>query len=326
MPVVSDRRAHVVAVGACVPERRLTNADLMGMVETTDEWIISRTGVRERRVVEPGTPVSVLAEAAARRCLEQAGVSASELDGIIIATITPDQMMPSTANIVQHRLGATQAWGFDLLNACNGFLTALATATSYIEAGRARRILVIGADVMSSIVDYTDRNTCILFGDGAGAVLVVAGEADARGVGPFRMHSDGSGANELRLPASGSLPAAEGERRVLRQNGKTVFQHAVRRMAEVAEAVLAQAGGTPVDLLVPHQANLRIIQATAERCRVPMERVVVNIDRLGNTTAATLPLALADAHADGRLKAGTSVLLVAFGGGFTWGALHLVWG
>ncbi len=321
--------AQCVAVGTFLPERRLTNAELSARVDTSDEWIISRTGIRERRLVEPGTPCSVIAIAAGRDCLRNAGVGAETLDGIIVATITGDQRMPATANVVQHALGATKAWGYDLLNACNGFLAALTTAASMIEAGRAKRILIIGADVMSSIIDHHDRNTCILFGDGAGAVLMEAGPGDAAvGVRGWEMHSDGAGANELIVPCTGSAPALPGQKPVVYQNGRTVFAHAVRRMAEVAEHCLTSQGlaGSDVDLIIPHQANIRIIEATAERLHVPMSQVVVNIDRVGNTTAATLPLALAQAAADGRLVTGTRVLLVAFGGGFTWGACYLQWG
>lgn len=326
-------RARIVAVGTALPERRLTNADLERMVDTDDEWIVTRTGIRERRVVEPGTPLSQLAEPAARACLERAGVPAAELDGIVVATITGDHVMPATANLLQDRLGATRAWGYDLVNACNGFVAALANAAAMIESGRARRILVVGGDIMSSVVDYRDRSTCILFGDGAGAVLLEAGEADGPGIVDFELRSDGSGGELLVIPCSGSaMPPderalAEGQHYV-KQAGREVFQHAVRRMAEVCEELLDRLGLGPddVDLLVPHQANLRIIEPTARRIGLPMERVAVNIERVANTTAATIPLALADAERDGRLRPGTRVLLVAFGGGFAWGAAYLTWG
>jgi 3-oxoacyl-[acyl-carrier-protein] synthase III len=326
-------RARVVAVGASVPERRLTNAELEKMVDTNDAWIVSRTGIRERRIVEPGTPLSALAEPAARQCLERAGVSPADLDGIIVATISGDHIMPTTANLLQHRLGATKAWGYDLANACNGFVAALSTAAAFIEAGRAKRILVIGGDIMSSLIDYSDRNTCILFGDGAGAVLVEAGPADGPGIIGFEMHSDGSGGPELSIPSSGSAEPRTAEaiaqnRDKVQQNGKTVFQHAIRRMAEVCKHLLSDLGLTAddVDLLVPHQANRRILEPTAERLGIPIERVVINIEYLANTTAATIPLALNDAYLDGRLVDGSRVLLVAFGGGLTWGASYLTWG
>ena len=318
--------ACLTAVGTYLPERRVTNAELAARVQTSDEWIVTRTGIRERRQVEPGTPCSAIALAAARDCLAKAGVGAETLDGIILATITGDQHMPATANTVQHELGAVNAWGFDLLNACNGFVAALASAASFIEAGRAKRILVIGADVMSSIIDPLDRNTCIIFGDGAGAVLVEAGNSG--GVLHIEMHSDGAGGPELIVPCTGSMPGQPGQRPVIHQNGRTVFAHAVRRMAEVAENCLVANGlsAEDVDLVVPHQANIRIIESTAERLGVPMSKVVVNIENVGNTTAATIPLALAQAEADGRLVTGSRVLLVAFGGGFTWGATYLIWG
>ncbi len=326
-------RARCVAVGAAVPERRLTNADLARMVDTTEEWIVSRTGIRERRVVEPGTPLSALAEPAARQCLERAGVAAADLDGIIVATISGDHVMPTTANLLQHRLGATRAWGYDLANACNGFVAALSTAAAFIESGRAQRILVIGGDIMSTLVDYQDRNTCILFGDGAGAVLVEAGPADGRGILGFELHSDGSGGGELMIPSSGSArptsPEALAQRlQYVKQNGRTVFAAAIRRMAEVSESLMRTLGIAPADigLLVPHQANLRILEPTAGRLGIPLDKVVINIERMANTTAGTIPIALADAFASGRLANGSRIMLVAFGGGLTWGACYLTWG
>ena len=326
-------RAQCVAVGSALPERRLTNADLERLVDTTSDWIVSRTGIRERRIAEPGTGLSVLAEPAARQCLAKAGVDAASLDGIIVATISGDHVMPTTANILQHKLGATKAWGYDLLNACNGFVAALSTAAVFIEAGRAKRILVVGGDVMSTLIDYADRNTCILFGDGCGAVLVEAGPADGPGIFGFEMHSDGAGAADLCIPCSGSaeMPTAEALERgdhYVKQNGRVVFQHAIRRMSEVCASLLKTLGMTTadIDLLVPHQANLRIIEPTAQRLGLSMDKVVVNIDRVANTTAGTIPLALADADAAGRLKPGTRVMLAAFGGGLTWGACYLTWG
>ncbi len=330
MPVA---RAQVVAIGTALPERRLSNAELAARVNTTDAWIVSRTGIHERRICEPGQGLISLAEPAARRCLERAGVAAGEVDGIIVATITGDMVMPATANLLQHRIGATRAWAYDLVNACNGFVAALATATVWIESGRAKRILVVGGDVMSTLVDWTDRNTCVLFGDGCGAVLVEAGPADGRGVVGIEMHSDGGPSADLCVPCSGSgMPLtaealARGDQ-YIKQNGKMVFTHAIRRMSEVATSLMATHGlvAADIDLVVPHQANLRIIEPTAERIGVPMSKVVVNLHRLGNTTGATIPLALADAESDGRLMPGSRVLLVAFGGGLTWGAIYLTWG
>ncbi|MBA2480390.1 MAG: ketoacyl-ACP synthase III [Planctomycetes bacterium] len=326
-------RAQCIAVGTAVPERRLTNAELEKMVDTTDEWIVSRTGIRERRIAPPGQGLSHLAIAAGKNCLAQAGVAASDLDGIIVATITGDYVMPSTANLVQHGLGATKAWGFDLLNACNGFVAALSAATAYIESGHASRILVVGGDIMSSVVDYRDRNTCILFGDGCGAVLVEAGPPEGRGVVDFEMHSDGAAGGDLIIPCSGSAGILNAEAlargdQYVKQNGIVVFQQAIRRMAEVCESLLGRLSltGADVDLLVPHQANKRIIEPTAKRLGLASSKVVLNIDRMANTTAATIPLALADAAADGRLVPGSRVLLAAFGGGLTWGACYLTWG
>lgn len=333
MAVRGPFRAQCVAVGAALPERRLTNAELEGMVNTTDEWIVSRTGIRERRIMESGKGLSALALPAAKQCLERAGVTADSLDGIIVATITGDYVMPATANLIQHQLGAHRAWGFDLLNACNGFVAALSTAACYIESGRAKRILVIGGDIMSTRVDYRDRNTCVLFGDGCGAVLVEAGPPDGPGIFGFEMHSDGAGAAELSIPSSGSAQPTNAEQlsrreQFVKQSGRTVFTHAIRSMCEVSLSLLQHLGRTSedIDLLVPHQANARILEPVAERLRIPKERVVINIDQRANTTGGTIPLALADAYADGRLKPGSRCLLVAFGGGFTWGASYLTWG
>lgn len=326
-------RAQCVAVGRGLPERRVGNSELESLVETSDAWIVSRTGIRERRLVDPGTRLSDLATMAARDCLERAEVAASEIDGIVCATCTGDHTMPATANLLQARLGAGRAWGFDVLNACNGFLAGLAAGACWIECGRARRILVVGGDLMSTVIDWRDRNTCILFGDGCGAVLLEAGPADGPGLTALHLASDGSGGPLLEIPASGSaMPVdaaaiARGDH-YLKQQGRAVFTHAVRRMYESCAAVLGDLGLTTadIDLLVPHQANLRIIEAVAERLDLPMERVVVNIDRLGNTTAGTVPLALADAEDSGRLVAGSRVLITTFGAGFAWGAAHCIWG
>jgi 3-oxoacyl-[acyl-carrier-protein] synthase-3 len=326
-------RAQCVAVGSALPERRLTNADLERMVETDDEWIVSRTGIRERRIAEPGTGLSALALPAARECLQRAGVAPETIDGIIVATISGDHVMPTTANILQHQLGATRAFAYDLLNACNGFVAAMSTAAAFIESGHARRMLVVGGDIMSTLIDYRDRNTCILFGDGCGAVLLEAGPADGPGIFGFELHSDGAGANDLTVPCSGSARLATPEAlergdQFVKQNGRVVFTHAVRRMSEVCVSLLGtlKLSVADIDLLVPHQANLRILEPTAARLGLPMSKVVVNIERVANTTAGTIPLALADAFADGRLKDGTRVLLAAFGGGLTWGSLYLTWG
>lgn len=326
-------RAQCVAVSSVVPEKRLTNADLEKMVDTNDEWIVSRTGIKERRIVEPDTPLSALAIPAARQCLEKAGVSADALDGIIVATVTGDHLMPTTANIVQEAIGAPHAFAFDMANACNGFVAALSTATTFIESGHSKKILVIAGDIMSSVINYEDRNTCILFGDGCGAVLVEAGPVDGPGVIDFALHSDGGGADVLSLPCSGSArPMSEARiaagEHFLVQDGRTVFPHAVRRMTEVATQLMdkLQITNDDIDILVPHQANLRIIEPTARRMGLSMDKVIINIDRVANTTAGTIPLALADAEERGLLQDGTRVFLVAFGGGFSWGATYLTWG
>lgn len=326
-------KAKCVAVSSVVPEKRLTNADLEKMVDTNDEWIVSRTGIKERRIVDPDTPLSALAIPAAQQCLEKAGVAATEIDGIIVATITGDHLMPTTANIVQHALGAQCAFAFDLANACNGFVAALSNACTFIESGHAKKVLVIAGDVMSSVINYEDRNTCILFGDGCGAVLVEAGSSDGPGIEDFILRSDGAGAEVLSLPCSGSAKPNTPERiangeHFLTQDGRAVFPQAVRRMAEVSGALMDRLGITKddIDILVPHQANLRIIEPTARRIGLDMDKVIINIDRVANTTAGTIPLALADAEARGLLKDGTRVFLVAFGGGFSWGASYLTWG
>lgn len=332
MPV----RAAITSVAGYVPERRLTNADLEGLVDTNDAWIRSRTGIEERRVLRdvvggerPERASAFMSTEAAKACLAKRGVSPEEVDLILLATITPDHVFPATACLVQTMLGATNAWGFDLSAACSGFLFALATGAQFIETGKHRKVLVIGVDTMSSIIDYTDRNTCIIFGDGAGAVLLEPDETGAGLVASVE-HVDGSGVESLYMKAGGSLHPASAETVAARehyvyQDGKTVFKRAVVGMAEVTGEVLDKTGltGDDVTWLVPHQANLRIITATAERFGIPMERVMVNVERYGNTTAATLPLCLADYES--QLRRGDTIVLAAFGGGFTWGAAVLRW-
>ncbi|MGI4829864.1 MAG: beta-ketoacyl-ACP synthase III [Janthinobacterium lividum] len=325
-------RAKISAIGTFVPPRLLTNADLEKMVDTTDQWITERTGIRERHVVDKGTATSDLAAAAARLCLEKAGVSADDVDAIIIATVTPDMAFPATACLVQTKIGAHKAWGFDLSAACSGFLYALQVGAKLIESGAHSKVLVIGADVMSSIVDYTDRATCILFGDGAGAVLLEPCAADETGLIDFLHEVDGTGAPALKMPAGGSaLPSShetiDGKMHFIHQDGQAVYKFAVRKMAEVSEAVLARNGvqGTDLGCFIPHQANKRIIESTAERLGMPLDRVVINIDRFGNTTGATIPLAMQTAVDENRLKRGALVLLASVGAGFTVGATLLRW-
>jgi 3-oxoacyl-[acyl-carrier-protein] synthase-3 len=325
-------RAKISSVGAYVPPRLLTNADLEKMVATNDQWITERPGIRERHLVEPGTPTSVLATEAARICLEKRGIEASSVDAIIVATVTPDMLFPATACIVQEKLGAIRAWGFDLSAACSGFIYALQVGAKLVESGAHQRVLVIGADVMSSIIDYTDRSTCILFGDGAGAALLEPCEDGEIGLIDFVHEVDGSGADALNMPAGGSLHPATHEtvdtkQHFVHQDGGAVYKIAVRKMAELSERILQRNDitGTEVDCFIPHQANRRIIEATADRLGMPLDRVVINIDRYGNTTAATVPLAMDTSLAEGRLKKGDLVLLASFGGGFTIGATLLRW-
>ncbi len=325
-------RAKISSVGAYVPPRLLTNADLETMVATNDQWITERTGIRERHIVEKGVATSDLAIEAAKDCLAKRGIDASEIDAILVATVTPDMMFPATACIVQDKLGAPHAWGFDLSAACSGFLYALQVGAKLIESGAHTKVLVIGADVMSSITDYTDRSTCILFGDGAGCVLLEPCAEGEIGLIDFVHEIDGSGANALNMPGGGSLHPAthqtvDAKAHFIHQDGGSVYKTAVRKMAELSERVLQRndLAGTDVDCFIPHQANKRIIESTADRLGMPMSRVILNIDRYGNTTAATIPLAMDTALTEGTLKKGDIVLLASFGGGYTVGATLLRW-
>jgi len=324
--------AKITSVGAFVPARLLTNADLEQMVTTNDQWIVERTGIRQRHIVDPGVATSDLAVFAAMDCLTKRGIAAAELDAILVATVTPDMFFPATACLVQDRIGAKGAWGFDLSAACSGFLYALQMGAKLIESGAHKKVMVIGADVMSSILDYTDRSTCILFGDGAGAVLLEPAAEGEVGMVDFIHEIDGSGATSLYMPAGGSLHPATADTvgakmHYVHQEGGAVFKVAVRKMAELSEALLIRNGLTAadVDLFIPHQANKRIILATAERLGMPEDRIVINIGEYGNTTAGTIPLAMNTALVEGRLKPGMTVLLAAFGGGYTIGATLLRW-
>jgi 3-oxoacyl-[acyl-carrier-protein] synthase-3 len=325
------RRARISSLGVYVPERVLTNADLEKLVDTNDEWIRTRTGIRERHVVEPGTPASELALEACRRALRRRDLPAAEVDLIIVATITPDTLFPSTACVLQHKLKATRAWGFDVSAACSGFLYALTLGAQFVQSGAHARVLVVGVDVMSSIINYQDRATCVLFGDGAGAALLEPSEDDT-GILDFYHEVDGSGGPYLRMPAGGSAcPASHEtvEKRLhfVQQEGAQVFKYAVRKMAEVTETVLHRNAFSPddLDLFVTHQANLRIIEATQERLGLPEEKVVKNIQDYGNTTAATVPLALATALDQRRLADNDLVALAAVGAGYTVGGMLLRW-
>jgi 3-oxoacyl-[acyl-carrier-protein] synthase III len=324
-------RAKITALGTYVPPRVMTNADFEKIVETTEEWIVSRTGIRERHIVEKGMATSDLAAEAAKIALAQRGIDASEIEAIVVATVTPDMLFPSTACLVQNKLGAKEAWGFDLSAACSAFVYGLQTGAQFVATGAHKKVLVIGADVMSSILDYTDRATCILFGDGAGAVILEPAD-DGVGIIDFVHEIDGSGACSLCMPAGGSLHPASHETvdkkmHFVHQDGQAVFKYAVRKMGEVCEKLLARNGFTAMDIdcFIPHQANQRIIQATADRVGLKPESVIINIDRYGNTTAGTIPLAMQTAREDGRLKKGDLVLLASVGAGFTVGATLLRW-
>jgi 3-oxoacyl-[acyl-carrier-protein] synthase III len=326
------KRAAIKSLATYVPPRRLTNADLEKMVDTNDEWILQRTGIRERHIVDPGIATSDLATEAAVQAIARAGLTPDDIDVIIVGTVTPDMFFPSTACLVQHKIGASRAWGFDLSAACSAFTFALTVGGQLVASGGARHVLVIGADVMSSIIDYTDRATCVLFGDGAGAVVVGVAEDSRLGLLDFEHEVDGSGGPALCMPAGGSRQPASHEtvdRRLhyVKQEGQAVFKFAVRKTGEVCERLLERNGlaAADLDLFVSHQANRRIILSAAERLGLPEAKVVINIDRFGNTTAATIPLALADAVNDGRLKRGDLVLLASVGAGFTVGSILLRW-
>ncbi len=325
------RHAAITGWGMAVPEGRLTNADLERMVDTSDEWIVSRTGIRERRVVGPGDSTTSLSVTAARRALARAGLRPDEIDLIVVATCTPDQLLGSQASLVQAELGGT-AGAFDLGAACSGFVYALAVGSQFVQSGLLERVLVIGADTLTRFLDYTDRTTCILFGDGAGAVVVEATD-QPRGLLSTVLGADGSGFHHLFIPGwddprSRSAGQPAGARPFLRMNGPEVFRFAVRVMGEAAAEAIARAGLSvaDVDMLIPHQANVRIIDAAARRLALPREKVWVNIDRYGNTSAASIPIALVEAEEAGRLGEGDDLVLVAFGGGLSWAAGVLRWG
>jgi 3-oxoacyl-[acyl-carrier-protein] synthase-3 len=323
-------KAAITSVGGYVPETKLTNFDLEKLVDTNDEWIRSRTGISERRILrEPGKASSDMAVKAIEEILRKRHLDPLEIDCIICATVTPDMVFPATANIIGDKIGAKNAFGFDLGAACSGFLFALTTGASFIEAGRYKKVIVVGVDKMSSIIDYTDRATCIIFGDGAGAVLLEP-SADEDGFQDSILKSDGSGSAYLHLKAGGSLKPASIETVMAKehfafQDGQPVFKFAVKGMADVSAELLEKHNLTGEDIawLVPHQANLRIIDATADRVGLPKEKVMINIQKYGNTTAATIPLCLWEWES--KLNKGDNLILAAFGGGFTWGAAWVKW-
>jgi len=302
------------------------------MVETSDEWITTRTGIRERHIVDKGTATSDLAVAAAQKVLAERGMEPTDVEAIVVATVTPDMFFPSTACIVQHKLGSKGAWGFDLSAACSAFVYALQTGAQFITTGVHKRVLVIGADVMSSIIDYTDRATCVIFGDGAGAVVLEPAEDDSVGLIDFIHEVDGSGGCALYMPGGGSLhpsthETVEKKMHYVHQDGQAVFKYAVRKMADLCEKILERNGikSSEIDAFIPHQANRRIITATAYRLELKPESIIINIDRYGNTTAATIPLAMETAREQGKLRKGSLVLLASVGAGFTMGVTLLRW-
>jgi len=329
---LSTRHAKITAVSHYLPERRVTNKDLEKIVDTSDNWIFERTGIRERRVAAKGEATSDLGAAAAKRLLEKRGIDATELDLIIVATVTPDMFFPSSACLVQTKIGAKHAWGFDLSGACSGFVYAVATGAQFIVSGAYKKVLVVGADVMTSIIDFQDRATCVLFGDGAGAVLLEAAEQGERGIIDFVLRSDGSGGQYLYMPGGGSLnpssrESIEKKMHYVHQDGRNVFKFAVRGMAEISQEILKKHGLSAKDLklYIPHQANLRIINAAVEKMGLAKCQVAVNIDRYANTTAGTIPICLSEAVESKQIQSGDLVLLASFGAGFTWGSLLLRW-
>jgi 3-oxoacyl-[acyl-carrier-protein] synthase III len=324
--------AKITGVAGYVPPRVVTNFDLEKRVDTSDEWIRTRTGIRQRHYADPGMATSHLGTEAARKLLAARGVNAEEIDLIVLASVTPDMLFPATACLIQDRLGAKNAWGFDLSAACSGFVYALTVGAQFVGSGAHRKVLVIGSDVMTSILDFTDRATCVLFGDGAGAVLLEPATSEKEGILDFVHDIDGSGGCNLYMPGGGSLhPASQEtvEKRMhyVHQEGAQVFKYAVRRMSELAVEMLERNGYTTKDLalVVPHQANLRIIRGMQERLGVDDSKVMINIDHFGNTTAGTIPLGMMEAVEQGRLRKGDLVLLIAVGAGYTTGAVLMRW-
>jgi 3-oxoacyl-[acyl-carrier-protein] synthase-3 len=325
-------RSVILGTGAAVPKKVLTNQDLEKLVDTSDEWIRTRTGVIERHIAEDGETTSTLATEASRRALEMAEVNPKDVDMIVVGTTSPDMYMPNTGALVQKHLGADKAFGFDVFAACSGFVYALTVADKFVKEKPDSKVLVIGSELLSTITDWQDRNTCVLFGDGAGAVVLSGAEDGDRGILSTHLRSDGRLWELLHIPGGGCIypPSAEmAEKRdnCIRMHGNEVFKHAVRSLTEVAQEALAenQLSADDVDMFIPHQANIRIMNKVAERLEIPTERVYINIQHYGNTSSASIPLALDEANRAGRLKKGDLVLLDAFGGGFTWGAVMMRW-
>ena len=324
-------KAKITATAKYLPKKTLTNIDLEKMVDTTNEWILSRTGIEKRHLVEEGEATSDMCKNVAKELLKKSNKSPEEIDLILVATSTPDYPVVSTAALVQDKIGATNAWGYDIVAACTGFVYAMETGAKFVESGKYKNVIVIGADTMSSIIDYTDRNTCVIFGDGGGGVLLEPSDDDC-GVLDSLLYADGSGYQYLTVPAGGSLnPASKATidkgMHYVFQDGKTVFKFAVKNMAEVSKEILDKNDltGKDVKLFIPHQANKRIIDAAADRCGLQSEQVLVNINKYGNTTAGTIPIALDDAVEEKMLNKGDILLFAAFGGGFTWGSMLIKW-
>jgi len=325
-------KATITTTAQYLPERSLSNQELEKMVDTTNEWILSRTGIENRYLVKEGEATSDMGTQIAKKLLEKSGKSPEEIDLILVATSTPDFPVVSTAALIQHKIGAINAWGYDIVAACTGFVYAMETGSKLVESGRYKCVIVIGSDTMSSIIDYTDRNTCVIFGDGGGGVILEPTENE-NGVLDAILHTDGSGHKYLTVPAGGSLnPASQktidNKMHYVYQDGKTVFKFAVKNMADVSKQILDNNKliGSDIKLFIPHQANKRIIDAAAKRCGLKDEQVLVNINKYGNTTAGTIPIALNEAVESGRLIEGDLLLLAAFGGGFTWGSMLIRWG
>ena len=325
------RNANITAVGKYLPKNILTNADLEKMVDTNDEWIRTRTGIQERRIVDKGEASVEMSVNAIQQILDSRNLDPTEIGAIIVGTVTPDMLFPSCAALIQHRIGATNAWGYDLSAACSGFIFALQSGSALIESGQCEKVLIVGVDTMSSILDYEDRNTCILFGDGAGAVLLEPSEE--YGVIDAIMRVDGGGGDYLKMPAGGSLHRASHETvdkkmHYIQQDGRTVYKFAVKGMADISYEVASRNNLTndDIDLFIPHQANKRIIDAAAKRLGLPDEKVLINISKYANTTAGTIPIGIVEAVETKRLKKGDNLILASFGAGFTWGATYIKWG